>query len=118
MCSRQVRQLRASWNDFNNANAVVVVVVPHEVMRVASWQKQGDKNMYVVADPGFLVSSLYGVAFQMIIHTDTSNTPGTFIIGKDGKLKWEYIGKGKRSYSDRPKIPTIIKKINETGANK
>ena len=70
--------------------------------------------MAVLADPGFLVSSMYGVAFQMRIHTDTSNTPGTFVIDRKGRLRWSYIGKGNRNWSDRPKPDAIVAKVKES----
>ena len=66
-----------------------------------------------LADPGFLVSSIYGVAFQMRIHTDTSNTPGTFVIDRQGILKWSHIGSGKANWRDRPTIPETLAKVKE-----
>ncbi len=66
-----------------------------------------------LADPGFLVSSIYGVAFQMRIHTDTSNTPGTFVIDRQGILQWSRIGSGKANWRDRPTIPETLAKVKE-----
>lgn len=104
--------------EFQKLNTQVISIVPHEKQRVKVWQKKARGLYPVLADGGFLASSLYDVAFQMRIHTDTSNTPGTFIIGKDGALKWAYIGKGKRSWADRPKIPAVLAKLKELGAGK
>ncbi len=66
-----------------------------------------------LADPGFLVSSIYGVAFQMRIHTDTSNTPGTFLIDNQGILRWSHIGSGKANWRDRPTISETLAKVKE-----
>jgi len=59
------------------------------------------------------VSSLYGVAFQMRIHTDTSNTPGTFVIDRQGVLRWSHIGQGKRNWADRPTVAKTLAKVKE-----
>jgi len=66
-----------------------------------------------LADPGFLVSSIYGVAFQMRIHTDTSNTPGTFVIDKQGILRWSHTGAGEHSWGDRPTIEKTLDQVQE-----
>jgi len=94
----------------------VLVVVPHERARIQGWAKKAGGKYPVLADGGFLASALFGVAYQMHIHTDTSNTPGAFVIGKDGLLKWAKIGKGPKSYSDRPTEAQLIAKVKETGA--
>ncbi|MFV2067629.1 MAG: redoxin domain-containing protein, partial [Pirellulales bacterium] len=83
----QSRRLGASLSDFENAGAEVCLIVPHERCRVRWWSEKSGKGLTVLADPGFWVSSLYGVAFQMRIHTDTSNTPGTFVIDPQGVLR-------------------------------
>ena len=97
-------------------NAQVLIIVPHEKMRVKAWQKRSNSNTPVLADPGFLVSCAYWVAFQMRIHTDTSNTPGVLIVGKDGLLKWAHLGKGKANWRDRPAVAKVLSKIEELKA--
>ena len=89
------------------------MVVPHEKVRTAWWKKRARGAYPVLADSGFSASVKYGVAFQMHIHTDTSDTPGTFLIGKDGVLKWSHIGKGRKSWNDRPTMSTVLEKIKE-----
>ena len=91
----------------------MVVIVPHERCRTQWWADRTKGKVTFLADPGFLVSSMYGVAFQMRIHTDTSNTPGTFVIDKQGVLKWSRIGSGKANWRDRPTAPDTLAKVKE-----
>lgn len=88
------------------------MVIPHEMQRVASWQERAGNGFPVLADGGFLASSIYGIAFQMRIHTDTSNTPGVFLIGKDGVIRFLRIGTGPRNFADRPTIDEVLAEID------
>lgn len=62
----------------------------------------------IVADPAHTVSATYGVAFQMNIHTEWSNRPATFLIDKNGVIRFERRGK---TFSDRPKPDDLIREI-------
>lgn len=101
---------------FDQAEAQVFLIVPHERCRVKSWTEQSDGKVVTLADPGFWASSLYGVAFQMRIHTDTSNTPGTFVIDRKGVLRWAHIGVGPKSWNDRPSVEQTLAKVKELGS--
>ncbi len=100
-------------SNFADANAQTFLIVPHERCRTKWWADRSKGDLIVLADPGFLVSSMYGVAFQMRIHTDTSNTPGTFVIDKQGVLRWSHIGQGRRNYADRPSASETLLKVRE-----
>jgi hypothetical protein len=95
-------------------------VVPHEVQRARAWQERVDGAFPVIADGGFYASCLYGVAFQMCIHTDTSNTPGAFLIDQAGILRFSQIGAGPRNFADRPSIEEVLSEIDswEPGTGK
>lgn len=97
---------------FEEAGAKVFVVIPHERCRVKWWQDRSGA-ISVLADAGFWVSSMYGVAFQMRIHTDVSNTPATFVIDRNGVVRWAHIGEGERNWSDRPKEDETLAKVKE-----
>ena len=87
-------------------------MVPHEKQRVAAWQERAGEGYSVVADGGYKASSRYGVAFQMRIHTDTSNTPGAFLIDREGILRFAHIGKGPRNFADRPELTDLLSAID------
>jgi len=103
--------LQKATQQFEEAGARVFVVVPHDKARTQRWQAKAGPTVPVLCDPGFVVSCRYGVAFQMRIHTDTSNTPGTFVIDKHGTLVWAHIGTGKRNWGDRPTIEATLAKV-------
>lgn len=96
---------------FQKAEAQVFVVVPHDKARVETWQKKAGVAYPVLCDPGFVASCRYGVAFQMRIHTDTSNTPGTFVIDKEGVLAWAHVGAGRRNWADRPSVEETLAQV-------
>lgn len=105
--------LGSSKSDFEAADAEVFVVIPHERCRTKWWAERSKGMVKILADPGFLVSSMYGVAFQMQVHTDISNTPGTFVIDKQGVLRWAKVGTGKRNYLDRPTAKQTLAQVKE-----
>ena len=96
-------------------NAQPIAVVPHEKVRVRAWLKPAGGAYPVLADPGFAASAAYGVAFQMRVHTDTSNTPGTFIIDRAGVLRRAYVGEGEQSWRDRPSVEEVQQELAALG---
>ncbi len=84
-----------------------LVVVPHDAARVKAWEDRAGGPYPVLADPGFVASCAYGVAFQMRIHVDTSNTPGVFVIDKKGVLRWAHRGEGPKNWADRPDLALV-----------
>ena len=59
----------------------------------------------LLMDPTQTVSATYGVAFQMRIHVERSNRPATFIIDKEGILRYAKRGE---TFFDRPKPEDIV----------
>jgi len=108
-------KLRNAAERFEKAGAQLIVVIPHDADRVERWQKRVGDAFPVVCDPGYVASCRYGVAFQMRIHTDTSNTPGTFVIDKKGVLAWSHVGTGKKSWGDRPSVDEILAQVDALG---
>jgi len=91
----------------------VLAVDPHE-----SWSakhllrevglSEGDVGYPLLADPSLTTSAAYGVAFQMRIHTELSNRPATFIIDRDGLLRYAHRAK---TYADRPTAADILDEL-------
>ena len=110
--------MRERLKDFDDAGAQVLVVDPHESYRVKHMLKEAgfkaeDLHVPVLADPAHAVSATYGVAFQMKIHTEWSNRPATFIIDRDGKVRFEHRAK---TYGDRPKPDEMLKELAKLAA--
>ncbi|MBP89773.1 MAG: hypothetical protein CMJ64_24215 [Planctomycetaceae bacterium] len=67
-------------------------------------------NYPLPTDPTQTVNALYGVAFQMRIHTEVSNRPATFIIDREGILRYE---RRATTYGDRPKPNDILAELKK-----
>jgi peroxiredoxin len=64
----------------------------------------------MAADLANTVSATYGVAFQRNIHTQWSNRPATFLLDKDGVIRYERRAK---TYGDRPKPDDIVQELDK-----
>jgi peroxiredoxin len=86
---------------------------PHEAWSTKSLLEESglttdDLHYPLLADPTLTVSATHGVAFQMRIHTELSNRPTTFIIDRDGILRYERRAK---TFADRPKPDEIVSEL-------
>lgn len=92
------------------AGAELVAIDPHEAWASKSLLKEtglstDDVNYSLLLDPALTVSAAYGVAFQMRIHTEWSNRPATFIIDRDGTLRY---ARRAQTFRDRPSASEIL----------
>lgn len=69
-----------------------------------------DLHYPLLMDPSQTVSATYGVAFQMRIHTELSNRPATFIIDKQGVIR--YVRRAK-TFADRPRPNDIVAELKK-----
>ena len=96
-------------------DAVVLAVDPHEswsakfLLKEVGFDKD-DVHYPLLTDPTYTVSAAYGVAFQMRIHTEVSNRPGTFVIDRKGILRYAKRG---RNFADRPTPEAIISELDK-----
>ena len=61
----------------------------------------------VLADPAFTASATYGVAFQEFCAT--GNRPATFVIDRDGVLRWEH--RARTNAADRPTPREVLEVV-------
>jgi peroxiredoxin len=106
--------LRDRIADFEKRGARILAIDPHESYRVRHMLRDvglaSDQLAFpVVADPACVVSAIYGVAFQMRVHTEWSNRPATFLVDSDGIIRFERRG---TTYSDRPKPDELLAEID------
>ena len=83
---------------------------PHE-----SWSAKGllkeagvstdDLTFPVLMDPSLTVSATYGVPFQMRVHTELSNRPATFVVDKQGVIRF---AQRATTFADRPSADNIV----------
>lgn len=107
--------MRDKLKQFESLDAQLLVVDPHEAWSGKYLLKEtglttDDLNYPLLLDPSLTVSAVYGVAFQMRIHTEVSNRPATFIIDQSGVLRYE---KRARSFGDRPSPDEIVKQLQQ-----
>ena len=62
----------------------------------------------ILSDPDAEAARAYGV---FNLHNNNLPTPATFILDKDGVIRWRYIGKNERT--DRPDNDEIIAQLRE-----
>lgn len=106
----QLGQLRESLETLDDAGAQVLAVDPHEswsakFMLKDSGASTDDLSFPLLMDPSLTVSATYGVAFQMRIHTERSNRPATFIVDKQGIIRFARLAK---TFNDRPSPKEIL----------
>ncbi len=110
-----VRQYEAKLPEFEKRGARVFVIDPHDSGRVRHLLAQAGFNpdalpVPVLCDPAHTVSATYGVAFQMRQHTEWSNRPATFLIDRDGVIRYEHRGK---NYGDRPRPEELLQELDK-----
>lgn len=105
--------MRERLSDLEKAGAQLIAVDPHEAWPAKHFLREvgvesGDLNYPLLLDPAQIVSATYGVASQMRIHTELSNRPTTFIIDRDGVIRYERRAK---TFSDRPTPDEILAEL-------
>ncbi|MBI1310061.1 redoxin domain-containing protein [bacterium] len=105
--------MRDRLGDLDQLNAQLIAIDPHEAWSTKSLLKESglttdDLHYPLLADPSQTVSATFGVAFQMRIHVEWSNRPATFIIDRDGILRYERRAK---TFADRPKPEELLSEL-------
>ncbi|MYA68828.1 peroxiredoxin family protein [Candidatus Poribacteria bacterium] len=67
-------------------------------------------DLPLLADPGSSVHKAYGIVKPYHFHRRDMYLPATFLIDKEGTLKWLYIGERN---SDRPDRALILEQLSK-----
>jgi peroxiredoxin Q/BCP len=115
VCHCQLAQWRDQRQNIAGSGAAVIASDPHESDAAKSLLKDAgfadaDLQYPLLLDPTQTVSAMYGVAFQMRIHTKISNRPATFIIDNLGTLQYARRGS---YFGDRPNVANIIAELKK-----
>jgi peroxiredoxin len=99
---------------FDKTNAQIIAVDPHDSWSAKYLLKEAgastdDLSFPMLMDPSLTVSSMYGVSFQMRIHTELSNRPATFVIDKAGVIQF---AQRANQFNDRPSAKKILEVLN------
>ena len=106
--------------EFSELDAVLLVIDPHDEWASKALLKETglsteDLTFPLLLDPAQTVSATYGAAFQMRIHTEISNRPTTFVIDKQGIIRFVQRA---RTFGDRPKPRKLIEELRRLSANR
>ena len=95
-------ELREDYEKFESLGAQILAVSTDDLSQAEFAVEKLGLQFPVLHDPGGRVSKEYRV-FDLL--NDRLATPSTFLLDKDGAIRWQYIGKSK---SDRPANSQII----------
>ena len=95
-------ELREDYEKFESLGAQILAVSTDDLSQAEFAVKRLGLQFPVLQDPGGRVSTEYQV-FDLL--NDGVAAPSTFLLDKDGAIRWQYIGKSK---SDRPANSQII----------
>lgn len=114
MCHEQLAQLRDRIQEIHSAGAQLLVIDPHESWSAKYFLKDvglsADEIGYpLLLDPTHTVSAAYGVAMQMRVHTELSNRPATFLIDREGRIRYE---RRATAFNDRPSVDEMLQELN------
>lgn len=107
--------MRERLPDIRKAGAELLAVDPHELWASRALLKKTGLstdvlNYPLLADPSHTVSATYGVAFQMRIHTEQCNRPATFIIDRNGVLRY---ARRAKTFGDRPSPDDVLAELKK-----
>lgn len=130
-CNLQLRALQDKLEVINNLGATLIAISPEVPDGSLSKNEINDMDFIVLSDQDAKVASQYGVAWQVPeflmehmkvdrgldlkkINNGNANVlpiPGTFIIGSDGIVKWNYVNVDYRTRSEPDEIIEVLKNI-------
>lgn len=113
ICSRQVGQFITKADQLTEHGVEVVMIYPGPADLLAAHAKefQGDKtfpdNYHYLTDPDYKFTNAWGLRWEAPRETAY---PSTFIIGKDGLLKF---GHTSTTHGDRVNVETVVKELEK-----
>ena len=108
ICTRQVGELIANSGEFVKRKSNVVMVYPGPTDNLKGYAQefvQGKdlpKNFNFGIDPGYTFTNRYGLRWDA---PNETAYPSTFVIGKDGKVKYAKVS---HSHGDRAPLGDIL----------
>ncbi|QCE40022.1 peroxiredoxin-like family protein [Psychroserpens sp. NJDZ02] len=131
-CNLQLRALQARLDDIQALGATLVAISPQVPDGSMTKSEISQMEFTVLSDQDAKVAAQYGVAWEVPeflmehmrvdrnldlekINNGNSNIlpiPATFILGKDGLVKWSYVNVDYRTRSEPDEIIEALKKLS------
>ncbi|RLJ69067.1 peroxiredoxin [Lacinutrix venerupis] len=131
-CNLQLRALQAKLNQIHELGANLVAISPQVPDGSLTESEISKMEFIVLSDQNAKVASEYGVAWEVpeflmehmrvdrgldleAINNGNSNIlpiPGTFILGQDGVVKWNYVNVDYRTRSEPDEIIDALKRLS------
>jgi peroxiredoxin len=111
ICNRQVGEFLNKKNEFEKANAQIVMIYPGpaDLLAEHAQEFQGDKefpdNFYYLLDPDYTFTNAWGLRWDAPRETAY---PSTFIIGVDNKVKY---GVTSTSHGGRESAAKVLEEL-------
>ena len=130
-CNLQLRALQAKLNEIHALGGTLVAISPQVPDGSLSKSEINEMEFIVLSDQDAKVASQYGVAWEVPeflmehmrvdrnLDLDKINNgngailpiPATFILGRDGLVKWNYVNVDYRTRSEPDEIIEALKKL-------
>ena len=107
--------MREKLSSLTDQNAELLAIDPHEKYSAKFLLKESGFETDAVSfpllmDSSLTVSAMYGLAFQMRIHVEVSNRPATFVIDRQGVIRY---ARRATSFGDRPTPDDIVAELRK-----
>lgn len=133
-CNLQLRALQARLSEIKALGATLVAISPEVPDGSLTKNEITNMDFTVLSDQDAKIASQYGVAWEVPeflmehmrvdrnldlkkINNGNSSVlpiPATFILGKDGIVKWNYVNVDYRTRSEPDEIIEVLKKLNQS----
>ncbi|MBU2995304.1 AhpC/TSA family protein [Cellulophaga baltica] len=130
-CNLQLRALQTKLGEIQELGATLVAISPEVPDGSLSKNEISEMDFIVLSDQDAKVASQYGVAWEVPeflmehmrvdrgldlkkVNNGNANVlpiPGTFILGTDGIVKWNYVNVDYRTRSEPDEIVEALKKL-------
>lgn len=130
-CNIQLRALQERIGDIHDLGAQLIAISPQVPDDSLTTDEINNMDFIVLSDQDAKVASEYGVAWEVpeflidhmrvdrsldleVINNGNSSIlpiPATFVIGRDGKVKWRYVDVDYRTRSEPDDIIEALKKL-------
>jgi len=102
VCRQQLGELQANYSTFRERDTEILALAVQDVANAQLMDTAVQADFPILADANHAIADAYGV-FNLL--GDGVAAPAIFVIDRQGRIVWSYIGTG---ISDRPPSAEIL----------